>query len=115
MKSQFVNHDLRIGRLFREVDNLLEEEGASPPLEPEDMDGESDPIDPIGDKGKTILAVSEAYGGAVDTIKGAQAYLDGIDHTTDKGEAKVLVNKAKAKAKDGLKALQKAISDLNAL
>lgn len=111
----FVNHNRIIGRLFREVDNLLEEEGGSPPLEPDDMDGESDPVDPIGDNGEVIFSVNQEYASAIDTLKGAQAFLDGIGSWTDKGEAKVLVSKAKEKASKGLKEIQKAIKKLEAL
>ena len=111
----FVNHDVRIGRLFGMVDSLLEEQGGSAPIEPEDMDGESDPVDPIGADGERIAEACTAYGEAIDIAKGAQAYIDGIGPDTDKGEAKVMLKKAQAKAKEGLKALTKAVSKLEGL
>lgn len=111
----FIDHDKAIGRLFESVDRLLLEEGGSAPLEPEDMEGESDPVEPVGRKGDRIAKVASEYAKALDTAKGAQAWLHGINAGSDKGEVGVLLAKAKVKAIEGLKALQKAVSDLEKL
>ena len=114
-RKGFIDHDGRIKRLFESVDTLLQEEGGSPPLEPEDMDGDSDPIEPIGDKGEEIASICFEYAEAIDKAKGAHAFLQGIGSWSDKDEVKVLVAKAKKNANEGLKALQAVVAKLDKL